>query len=584
MKLKYILPFFVTALAFLTGCSDKQESTYLDGLRVSTSYVTIPLEGGTKTVDVTADADWAIDAADIPAWLTITPASGSAGTTAVTFSAGKGEYGQVITLRLVSAGRVQEINVQQGLPTPELATCAEIAAGPDGKQFRVRGKVTKIANTTYGNWYLADETGEVYIYGTLDKDGKTKNFASLNIEEGDVVTVEGPKKDYNGTIELVDVTVVNIEKTLVKVITAAPAKVSKEGGEIEVEVDYKGIGVVPVIAADCDWVHQTGLRLEEGIVSAVDPNPANKAFVKFKVDVNEGNFRKTSIEFKSVKEGNESSVTFELEQEANVLPHGQNPEDPYTPAELNAYCQSLGEGKTSEVDVYVKGIIVKYASSGEFGTKYGNASFYISDDGSETAEQFYVFRTLYLGNVKYADESLAKPAVGDEVVICGKVTLYKDSKTGDLVPETSANNSYLYSFKKVSVDPGSKAKPFTPAEANAFCQTLTPGNPADDAPDYYVKGKIVKYADKGEFGTQYGNASFYISVDGQESSDQFYVFRTLYLGNVKYTDDSWAKPAVGDEVVICGKLMLYKDSKTGNLIPETAANKSYLYSLNGKTN
>ena len=93
----------------------------------------------------------------------------------------------------------------------------------------------------------------------------------------------------------------------------------------------------------------------------------------------------------------------------------------------------------------------------------------------------------------------------------------------------------------------------------------------------------MKYANNGEFGTQYGNASFYISVDGQESSEQFYVFRTLYLGNVKYTDDTWTKPVVGDEVVICGKLMLYKKSET-ELVPETAANKSYIYTLNGKTN
>ena len=47
---------------------------------------------------------------------------------------------------------------------------------------------------------------------------------------------------------------------------------------------------------------------------------------------------------------------------------------------------------------------------------------------------------------------------------------------------------------------------------------------------------------------------------------------------MKYTDDSWKKPVVGDEVVICGKLVNYK----GNT-PETVANKSYIYSLNGNT-
>lgn len=52
------------------------------------------------------------------------------------------------------------------------------------------GTVEDIYNTTYGNWYLRDKTGRLTIYGTLDKEGKAKNFASLGIENGDVVTVE----------------------------------------------------------------------------------------------------------------------------------------------------------------------------------------------------------------------------------------------------------------------------------------------------------------------------------------------------------------------------------------------------------
>ena len=263
-------------------------------------------------------------------------------------------------------------------------------------------------------------------------------------------------------------------------------------------------------------------------------------------------------------------------------PSGDNDgslEKPFTPAEANAFIATLAADTNTDKDYYIKGKIVNYAKNGEFGTQYGNASFYISADGSESGEQFYVFRTLYLGNVKYSDESAAKPAVGDEVVICGKLVNYKGNTA-----ETVANQSYIYSWDKQSGggdtpaggNDGSSAKPFTPAEANAFIGTLAADTNTDN--DYYIKGKIVKYANNGEFGTQYGNASFYISVDGSESGEQFYVFRTLYLGNKKYSDDSWAKPKAGDEVIICGKLVNYK----GNT-PETVANKSYIYSLNGKT-
>ena len=91
--------------------------------------------------------------------------------------------------------------------------CAGVIAGTDGTIYRVTGTCTSIANTTYGNWYLMDTSGQIYIYGTLDKDGNTHNFMSLGIEEGDIVTVEGPRQNYNGTVELKDVTVINIVKT-----------------------------------------------------------------------------------------------------------------------------------------------------------------------------------------------------------------------------------------------------------------------------------------------------------------------------------------------------------------------------------
>ncbi len=123
---------------------------------------------------------------------------------------------------------------------------------------------------------------------------------------------------------------------------------------------------------------------------------------------------------------------------------------------------------------------------------------------------------------------------------------------------------------------GTLEKPFTAAEANAFIAKMEAG--VESEKDYYIKGKIIAIEDMNQFGTQYGNCTFYISDDGTDSGEKFYVFRTLYLGNVKYSDDSWTKPKAGDEVIICGKLVNYK----GNL-PETVSNKSYIYSLNGKT-
>ena len=92
-------------------------------------------------------------------------------------------------------------------------TCADVIAGADGTFFKVKGTVKSITNSTYGNWIMEDATGEITIYGTLDAEGNSKNFASLGIIEGDIVTVQGAKKTYGETVELVDVTVLEIEHT-----------------------------------------------------------------------------------------------------------------------------------------------------------------------------------------------------------------------------------------------------------------------------------------------------------------------------------------------------------------------------------
>ncbi len=229
MKLRYFIPTIAAALTMMVGCSEDNDPHYLDAVRVSSSYVSLDVNGGSTSIKVTANGDWAFSKifdqvtknadgsstttkVETPSWLKVSQLSGSAGETEITFTADKTLDGRNTSLQINCGGKTQEINVIQGLSTVSNATCKEVIDGPDSKTYRVTGTCTAIANTSYGNWYLTDETGQIYIYGTLDKAGKEKNFLSLGIEVGDIVTVQGPRKDFNGTIELVDVTVINIEK------------------------------------------------------------------------------------------------------------------------------------------------------------------------------------------------------------------------------------------------------------------------------------------------------------------------------------------------------------------------------------
>ena len=267
-------------------------------------------------------------------------------------------------------------------------------------------------------------------------------------------------------------------------------------------------------------------------------------------------------------------------------------DDPYNPAGAANAVKNLtwtsNDVYDTTGDVYVKGKISRIADKGTFteGGTYGNASFYISEDGTENGE-FYCFRVLYLGNKKF-EAGKTDIKVGDEVIICGQLMNYRGN-----TPETVAGKAYLYSLNGNTEGGGGgggstgEAKgsgtlndPYNPlGAANAVKNlTWTSNDNYETTGDVYVKGKISRIADKGTFteGGTYGNASFYISEDGTQNGE-FYCFRVLYLGNKKY-EAGQTDIKVGDEVIIYGQLMNYR----GNT-PETVAGKAYLYSLNGKT-
>ena len=250
-------------------------------------------------------------------------------------------------------------------------------------------------------------------------------------------------------------------------------------------------------------------------------------------------------------------------------------ENPQSVTQAVSVINALSDGGTTDASYYVKGTIKQIKTSDANIAQYKNIDYVITDGTSDMT----VFRGKNIDNTDFT--AAGQINVGDEVIVLGKLTKYINN--GNVIPEIAQGN-YIVKLTKgngnsETGDPkgsGTQADPYNASGANKFIKSLAADTESDK--DVYIKGKIVKFANNGEFensGT-YGNSSFYISDDGKESSEQFYVFRTLYFGNVKWT--SGITPKVGDEVVICGKVVYYQ-GKT----PETAGNKSYLYSLNGKT-
>lgn len=254
MKIKYIFTALIACLGLAVACDD-DDKPVLEELQVSKSYVAIPMTGGTDAITVKSSTAWAFDESTIPSWLTVSALSGNSGETQVTFTAPETKVGRNCELKINVGNTAQHINVIQGIKSAENSTCAQVIAGEDGKLYRVTATVTSITSTSWGNMWLNDGTGEIYVYGTLDKDGKEQNFSSLGIEVGDVVTVEGPKKTYNGTVELEKVTVIKIVKSLLK-IEPAVVTAPKEDTTFTVKAAVKsGATFDWKLDPDNEWLH-----------------------------------------------------------------------------------------------------------------------------------------------------------------------------------------------------------------------------------------------------------------------------------------------------------------------------------------
>ncbi len=392
MKIKNILVSLVATLALAAGCNQLEPDHYLSEVKVSSSFVALNMDGGSTSITVDATEGWSIPTA--PDWLTISPTSGGAGSANVTFSAGKTLDGRTATVVINCGGKTQNINIIQGLAVVSPATCAEVIAGPDSKTYRVTGICTRIANTNYGNWYLQDATGEIYIYGTVDATGKY-NWASFGIEVGDEVTVEGPKTTYSGTVELVDASVIKVNKSLIKVAEIDPesAELPIEGGQFTVKLTNKGTGVYVDIPADAaSWLS----------ISSIAGNT-----VTFTAAPNEGGDRATTIVFRTTDGKKQYSTEQALSQKGAII------ECPI--ADFNA-------AAVGNTQYRLTGVITRVANA-----SYGN--YYIRDWSGET----YVYGTGSKGDF----EKLGLKA-GDIVTVVGKRDEYKGTieMTGSTVEKT----------------------------------------------------------------------------------------------------------------------------------------------------
>lgn len=385
MNFKYLFPIFVALLALMTSCQEEETVTTLEGLSVSTSYVSLPMEGGSTSITINSDEAWTIEKVttdkDKFEWVSFSATSGSAGESKLTFTAEETLNGRSGEVLLKTSTKTQRINVIQGLPVTLPATAKEVNSAEDGKTFRITGVCTSIVNTEYGNWYLTDETGSVYIYGTLDKKGGKKNFLSLGIEVGDEVTIEGPKSSYKGDPQMVDVMVINLNKSLIKVDSVENKVLPVDGGEFIAHLTCKGQGVSVDIPEDAkSWLSISSIQ-----------SAGTNAVVKFKAAANAGGDRKTTLTFKTTDGKKQYTTETSLEQKGAIVATNI--------ADFNA-------APVGDTQYRITAVVTKLVND-----KYGNVNL------RDYSGEVYVY-----GIKDYQSGSLKE---GDIVTIVGKRAEYK---------------------------------------------------------------------------------------------------------------------------------------------------------------
>lgn len=518
MKIRNIFSLILASSLLLASCGKEVGTDSFDNIKLDRTFISISTDGGSASVKITATEEWNLLSPDTDywkhseTWVTPSDTTGAAGTSTLTFTSAKGESREV-TLKIICGGNTQYLVVRQGELAAVPVSVKDILDGKvaQGKTVIVSGTCTDIYNTTYGNWYLNDGTGELTIYGTLNAEGKTKDFESLGIEVGDVVTVSGPYTLYGTTHELTDVTVLEIKKALLT-IESETATVGKDGGKFEVKVSYKGDNFQYSVPMQYeDWVSVTGVNVHEGQATKIEPNPADTAYVSIKIAANTGNeARSGEVKFISASTGQDgkkssTEAAYTISQKGGVM---------------NVTVEEFLAAEVSDNEYRLTGKIESVVDDGK-----GN--LYLQD----ATGRVYIY-----GVTDYASFGLRR---GDIITIVGNRARYEKSKVEDQKDEMK-NARLEKSIQSADVT----VSEFLGKEVSSTYLT---------SPYYRLTG-IVKKIVKEEYG------NFYLK---EESSDDYVYVYGLTAAPVAKNDKSFKSLGIsdGDKITIVGQRGRYATSK-----------------------
>ena len=463
---------------------------------------------------------------------------------------------------------------QAGAPSTG-ASVSEIIEAADKDQVQTLPSTVVVALTTKGA-VVSDGSKALYVYGD--------QAAALKV--GDGVKIAATKTTYNGVPELTDITEVFVDSEGNTVEHPNATDITANAVEYTASVaEYIKLSGTLSISSDGKFYNMT--------LDGLDPDTKQGSIV-YPVDaLNAKSFDGKKITVTGYFNGLSSKGKFINIIATKIDEYVDNPKgtatNPYTASEAAAL---LTAGTKFDEDIYIKGKVS--AILYDFSTYAGTGTFWLSDDGefkgsedkkstTEFTHDFECYSAYWFDNKQWV-EGNGQVRIGDEVVVCGKTTVYNG------IAETSNKKAWVYSVNGATSEAnglGNAEYPFNVAGAVAFIDAMEAAKAAAKAadqptptfPDVYVKGKISKI--QSEYSVEYGTSIFWISEDGEFKNDpkqDFEAYSLWYFGG-----KSWAEGdkqiALGNEIVLKGQLTYYAK----NNVYETSSKKASLYSLNGAT-
>jgi len=198
MKVKTIIALLALG-ATLVACSKPAS------LNVLSNTLQIGYDGGTAQISFITNLDWSVSSSQ--PWITVSPSSGSGSKNSqmvtVTAEANPGDAERSAELTVRAGDLSQVVSVKQ--PAMPRLTISEFRSKKVDKTtwYKLTGEIASIANESYGNFYIVDETGYVYVYGLCEKQvgANDQSFDKLKLKAGDKVTMMTLRSEYNGTVE-----------------------------------------------------------------------------------------------------------------------------------------------------------------------------------------------------------------------------------------------------------------------------------------------------------------------------------------------------------------------------------------------